>query len=68
KLFEFDLHKAGSLEGWVEKMKKHGGEHPFNWCLSQMKDNINNPEGFCAKIHKKAFGKTPMERKAEKKE
>lgn len=65
-----DLTKGGSeatIEGWAEKMKKEGGEHPFQWCVKKIGDNVNNPEGFCAAVHVKAYNKTPMQRKMEKK-
>lgn len=65
-----DLVKGDSeavMESWARKMKIEGGEHPFTWCVKKAKKFADDPEGFCSAVHQKAFGKTPMERKIEKK-
>lgn len=61
------LLKSSPLEGWARKMKAEGGEHPFTWCVNKASAFIDDPKGFCAKIHLLAYGKTPMQRKAERK-
>jgi hypothetical protein len=70
KLALVDFVKAephASISGWAAKMKKEGGEHPHAWCAKKAAKFASDPNAFCASVHMAAYGKTPMQRKAEKK-
>lgn len=59
-------HPHAVLEGWAEKMKRDGGEHPFAWCMKHAPDGIDDKEAFCGAVHQRAFGMTPSEKKSKK--
>lgn len=59
-------HPSAVIQGWADKMRKEGGDHPFSWCVAKA-TFVDNPKAFAAAVHQAAFGKTPMERKKEKK-
>lgn len=69
KIDKADLIKAFTpsvLKSWAEKMRKEGGEHPFQWCVNKASSFIGDPKGFCAVVHKEAYGMTPMQKKKKK--
>jgi hypothetical protein len=57
-----------SISGWAEKMRREGGDHPHSWCAKKAAKFSKDPNAFCAAVHMAAYGKTPSQRKAEKKE
>lgn len=54
------------IEAWGKKMKREGGDKPFDWCVKSA-GFADDPEAFCSAVHEAAYGKTPSERAASKK-
>lgn len=59
-------YPEAAMDSWAGKMRKEGGDKPHSWCTKKAAKFAKDPEGFCAAVHLRAYGKTPAERRAAK--